>query len=534
MKVFMGYVTSSLSNEEHLGTASIAAYLEKNSIDVLLREIIYNPEAIDTDKMLEELPEDAKIFGFPLFSTNAQVIYQLAYAIKKKYENSMIFVGGRLATDAYDYVFHDCKSIDFVVLGDGEIPVLQVVHTLENNGDISELPNIVTRDEKSPETKVPYIVDIKELPWVSRQYLEQMLELGTGTARLTTTRGCCGNCSFCSFNSYTKVQKTARWQGRDIEDVFEEVVYIYKKYGVRSFSINDGSFEDPGSLGKQRIKDFCNLVLSYPVTFHFWCFLRAETFSEDDIELIKLMKKAGFSEVFIGVEAGNESDLAVYRKRASLEDNRRAIRLFEECGINVLFGFIMFNPFSTLSTLRENYEFLVEHNNWRPHAFAGKVAIFYKTELHAMCEKEGLLTDDFSYINTMAYNFKDSEADRLWRFVEENLLQSIVFTKYDLDLFYFNNFINDMAALFPKEMEKFIPKYKQIMREFAYIQARYFKIIYVDLNFEKALSEFKQFSNEMSKAIRKMNSFKISIIIKEPFRSFIQETVGESHKKVRR
>lgn len=534
MKVFMAYVTSSLSNEEHLGTASIAAYLEKNSIDVFLKEFIYDPKAIDIDKMLEQIPEDTRIFGFPLFSTNAQVIYQLTSAIKEKLKNSLVFVGGRLATDAYDHVFEDCKSIDFVVLGDGEIPVLQVVQTIENNEDISELPNIVTRYEKTPETKVPYIVDIKELPWVSRQYLEQMLELGTGTARLTTTRGCCGHCSFCSFNSYTKVRNVARWQGRDIEDVFEEVVSVYKKYGVRSFSINDGSFEDPGILGKQRLKDFCNLVINYPLTFHFWCFLRAETFSEEDIELIKLMKKAGFSEVFIGVEAGNESDLAVYRKRASLEDNRRAIRLFEECGINVLFGFIMFNPFSTLSTLKENYEFLVEHNNWRPHAFAGKVALFYKTELHIICEQEGLLTDDFSYINPMGYNFKDAEVDKLWRFMEENLLESVVFTKYDLDLFYFNNFFNDMVAIFPEEMEKYVLKYRQIMKEFAEIQARYFKIIYVDLDFNKALTEFEQFSNEMNQAIRKMNSFKISIIIKEPFRSFIQGTVGDAHKKIRR
>lgn len=530
IKVFMAYLTPDVSSEEHLGTASIAAYLEQHFVPVLLKRIPFEPENPNIEKMFQELPEDVKLFGFPLFNTNAEVIYRLAKKIKERDNECKIFVGGRLATDAYDLILNDCADIDFVVLGDGEVPVWKVVEAMEAGKNLSGLPSIVLQGQTKVEDKYPYIVDINEIPWVSRQYLEQIIELGSGTARLTTSRGCCANCSFCSFNSYSNKMKSKRWQGRDIKDIYHEVIDLYNRYGIRSFSFNDGSFEDPGKLGKERIREFCNLIIAYPVKFHFWCFLRAETFSEEEIELIKLMKRAGFSEVFIGVEAGNDADLKVYNKRATVEDNRRSIRLFEENDINVLFGFIMFNPFSTRDTLRKNYEFLIENNNWRPHAFAGKVALYYKTALQIRCENEGLLTEEFSYLNPMGYRFKDPDVFPLWDFIEKHLLSSIVFRKYDVDIFYFNNFFNDMVAIFPEEMLIYVPKYKKLMKDFAMVQAEYFKNLYVNYDLFTAKQQLEGFEHKMSSIIKAMNAFKLSIIVNEPFKSFIWEVLGRSKK----
>lgn len=531
IKVFMAYLTPGVSSEEHLGTASIAAYLEKHSVPVILKRIPFEPVNPDIEKMFLELPEDVKLFGFPLFNTNAEVIYHLAKKIKERDKECKIFVGGRLATDAYDLVLKDCEDIDFIVLGDGEVPVWKVVEAMEAGEDLGGLPSIVLQGQAGAEDKCPYIVDIKEMPWVSRQYLKQIIELGSGTARLTASRGCCANCSFCSFNSYSNKMKSRRWQGREIQDIYNEVIDIYSRFGIRSFTFNDGSFEDPGKLGKERIREFCNLIMAYPVKFHFWCFLRAETFREEDTELIKLMKKAGFSEVFIGVEAGNDADLKVYNKRATMEDNRRSIRLFEDNDINVLFGFIMFNPFSTRDSLRENYEFLVENNNWRPHAFAGKVALFYKTALHIRCENEGLLTENFSYLNPMGYRFKDPDIIPLWDFIENHLLNSIVFQKYDVDIFYFNNFFNDMVAIFPEEMTAFVPRYKKLMKDFAAVQAEYFKNLYVDYDLVNARQQLEGFEHKMSSIIKAMNAFKLSIIVNEPFKSFIWEVLGGTNKE---
>lgn len=39
------------------------------------------------------------------------------------------------------------------------------------------------------------------------------------------------------------------------------------------------------------------------------------------------MAAAGFTMVYIGIESGNERDLEIYNKRASIEDNHNAISL---------------------------------------------------------------------------------------------------------------------------------------------------------------------------------------------------------------
>src|SRR5690606_15468610 len=123
---------------------------------------------------------------------------------------------------------------------------------------------------------------------------------------------------------------------------------IYNEFGIRSFTFNDGSFEDPGQLGKQRILDFCNAVVSHDTEpFSFWCFIRADSFCENDLSLIQLMRKSGFTQVYIGIEAASPEDLKLYGKNATPLDNERSIQLFKKCDIDVQTGFMIINPFST-------------------------------------------------------------------------------------------------------------------------------------------------------------------------------------------
>lgn len=65
------------------------------------------------------------------------------------------------------------------------------------------------------------------------------------------------------------------------------------------------------------------MLIAYPVSF-FRCFFRAETFSKEDPELISLMRKAGFSIVYLGIESGCDAGLKVYHKRAIVHDNVNA------------------------------------------------------------------------------------------------------------------------------------------------------------------------------------------------------------------
>lgn len=519
MKVLFIYLTTNPLGEEHLGTASIASYLKQHNIEAELKLIVYDPKNYDTENITKNIPP-SDIIGFPIFSTNAPIIYDLSKSLKKRYPEVLISVGGPLATDAADEILRDCQDIDFITLGDGEETYLRLSEAIKSNLDIETIPHILFRNDKFKVGKTPYVIEIEELPWVSRQYLKQVLKRGFITARLTAARGCCANCSFCSHNSYTKGTKKI-WRGRCITDVFDEAVHLYKEYGIQSFTFNDGSFEDPGNLGKERIKTFCDLVISSGYHFHFSAFLRADTFSVDEVQLIKRMKEAGFTRVFIGIESQNETDLKFYNKRATTQQNLDSIDLFKSCGISVIPGFMLFNPVSTLNSLKENYIFLKDIKLWRPNLFVSKLEIYYKTDMYYKCRELSVLNDNYSYLNPGAYRFIDDDVAMIWEFIEDNLIDSIVFTQYDRVIYNFHNYLCSILPLFPNDVEVYFDQLHVILSDVSTVLMTYFFDLYYIQDFRKAKENIPILEQNMSDLVLKIQSLKTKLMLHKSIRSFM-------------
>lgn len=518
MRVLFAYLTNNPYGEEHLGTASIASYLEKQNYEVILKLVIYKPNEYNIERIVDDLPQ-VDIIGFPIFTINARVIFELCKKIKEKFPQTLVTVGGPLATDAAREILEDCKDIDLVVLGDGEETYCELAEAIEKGKDYSSMEHVLVQNDKDASNKVPFITDIANKPWVSRQYLEQVISRGFMTARLTTARGCCSSCAFCSHNSYTRGTNKV-WRGRDIEDVYKEIIYLYEKYGIQSFSINDGSFEDPGRVGKERVKKFCNLIINSGLKFHFWSFLRAETFNEADLQLVQAMRQAGFTTVFIGVESQNIDDLTFYHKRATPQDNIRALELFKNCGINVIYGFILFNPRSDKISLKENYKFLKSIECWRPHVFVSRLDIYYKTQMHKQCRELGVLTSDFNYLNSTAYRFIDDEVNEIWKFIEENLLDSIIFSKYDAIIFNFNNYLYSLLAFMPNEIDVFLEQFNLIAKRISNCLVEYFYNLYDEKNLEKAKKDIPIFESNMEKYVREVEDLKLKMLRRNLIKQF--------------
>jgi radical SAM superfamily enzyme YgiQ (UPF0313 family) len=521
--IFCELVTNKRTPEEHMGTAYIAAYLEKMSIPSKCLIIRYDEDHIEYDAMLEQIDSEYDVYGLPLYDTTAEIVYEFCRKLKENNPNCKILVGGHLASTAYDLVFQDCSAIDFAILGFGEIPTYQIINALKNNTDISEIDSVIVRGAKNNNQKKPAMIDIKEIPWASRQYLERTIKAGSGSARICTSRGCVANCSFCSYNNYHNTSGGMRWQGRDMKDVYNEIIYLYETYGIRGFGINDGSFEDPESYGKDRIRELCELLLEYPVKFYFWYFLRAETFHEEDAELIQLMKKAGLAEAYIGIEAGNEQDLKLYKKRATTEDNRRCLKLFADNGVNVLLGFIMFNPFSTRETLKQNYDFLCSVNNWRAYAYVHKLTLYYDTTLYHKCKEAGLIGDRYSYLKPDNYDFVDKDAARIWEFVEKEFRTSVIMRHYDTDLYFLDIFYHNISSVYTDIKTKHHAKYTDLIDTMAYELQAFFKIVFVDYDLYKAKSELKILEEKFKNIMNGLYDLRYRILLNKSVKSYVSD-----------
>lgn len=513
MSVVLVNVANGPSNVlENLGIGAIASFLRKNNIEptiCYLGDTLLETEA-------NKLPLKNNLFGFSMVYTNVDFIFLLAKYIKMKNPNASVFVGGRLATDAATEILNDCEYIDFVVSGFGEQPVFEVINAINSGNDISDISGIVTR-LKDNGHKMSTNVNINNLPWPSRDYLE--LFPNNVVARINASIGCCGSCTFCSVNSfYSKDIK--RWQGREMEDVFNEIRLLHENYGIRMFIFNDGSLEDPGVLGKSRIERLCDLIIEYKQKLSFRCYLRAETFSECDIPLIKKMRKAGFTQVFIGIESGSTQDLILFNKKATINDNHRAIKLFEDNGINVIMGFIPIHSLSNGDTLKENFNFLYEHKAYDLLNYATPLEVYYGTPIHKELEKQGLIHSDFSYKNPHAYVFKDYIVENVYEFINKHIGKDSNIIKDAYEFAGIVHTFNGLTALYPDEIVGFQEELKEIKIKLHKLISDFFRHIYIDNDLDFAYKNVTDFQEKLNALYQSAGLINLRLIKKKPFRSF--------------
>lgn len=509
---------------ENLGIESIAAYLRKNEIDVSL-VLIDQLRDKDEYSIMGKIPKNSDFYGFSLFHTNAIVIYNIAKSIKSINPTCKLFVGGYLATDAYNMILEDCLEIDFIVLGDGEYPILDAINAISRKDTIDTHASIVTRTSKDLLKKAAK-VDINKIPWPSRDYLIESIKRKYYIARISSSRGCCRNCSFCSCNDYSKSNHTETWRGRDVQDVFNEMCYIYDKYNISNFAFSDGSFEDPGEYGKTRIRNLCNLLINHKTKFYIWCFVRAETFTNSDLELIELMREAGIYHVFLGIDAGNTKDLVIYNKKATMDDNRRSLHLFRSNGIETTAGFIMLNPLSSKESLKENYNFLIEQKICYITSYISCLEVYYNTGIYNTLKDIGFLKQEYSYIRPMEYIFEDDYVSQIYNFINEK----IHFSKIIKEDGNFRDFVDLLAKLkleFRDELSLYLLEFSLIEDCLLNELKEFFMILYVDFDIILAQQRFIEFEDRMIILYNRCKILRAKLIKKDLFKEFLLSMVTQ-------
>jgi hypothetical protein len=77
-----------------------------------------------------------------------------------------------------------------------------------------------------------------------------------------------------------------------------------------------------------------------------------------DSDILDGMLEHGLIGVYLGVESGNQRGLRTLNKLVSVEQNLNAIDLLKRYDVAMAIGFMLFDPSSTITTVRENINFL--------------------------------------------------------------------------------------------------------------------------------------------------------------------------------
>lgn len=396
---------------EEIGICSIAAVLEKDGFDVRL--VNSTRRYLNYDQIYEYKPD---IIGVPMYSTTESVVFEVCKTIKQHLNETVFLIGGYWPTLYGKELLEKYGIYDYAMLGEGEIAFRNFANAFENKEDLSGVKGLVLRKNgtviKNDREKL--IENLDELPFARRDLL------GNNKLRyayISTSRGCFGNCSFCWHQNFWGSDAHNRWRGRSPGNVVAEIKEIVEKYHVNRFWFIDDSFEDYGAGDQNRMWEIAQRIVDTGLDITYETYFRSEVYKRFDDEKMKLIKDSGLVGMVVGTESGNEEDLKLYRKIATVDDNLNCIEYFRKNDIAVDIGFINFNPYSTFKKLRENTDFL-EKTCFASvlYYLVERCGITQYSPIYYKVKRDGLLIESDD-IGCFSYNYVNEDIGKLSNFL---------------------------------------------------------------------------------------------------------------------
>ncbi len=337
-----------------LGLAYLAAVLEQEGHDVRAFDFGLDPEA-----PLEEDAQRVSAFDPHLVGITAMtIVYHSVLdtaALLKAHLGRPIVIGGPHATLFPERILEDTPVIDYVVRGEGEETILELVRALEGrNGELSSVRGLTYRFRGQPVSNPDrdLIQDLNGLPFPARHLFElERYGLRTPEGRpmftVLSSRGCPYNCAYC-FKGI--VGRTYRQRSPD--NIIAELRQVIDRYGVRDFYFVDDLF----TLDARRLAALTEQLIDSKLDVRWQCLARVDRVNE---EILHQMYAAGCRRIHYGIESGNEQILKRIGKGFTLEQVRRAVRWTGEAGIQTKGYFMMGLPGDTEETMKQTVDLAV-------------------------------------------------------------------------------------------------------------------------------------------------------------------------------
>ena len=389
-------------------------YIKKftSNVDVFRYDyVIDDPESAEfNDYMSYDL------VGFQLTYPNAPIIVKLLEKWEDEKKRPFTIAGGVLASAIAIELVQRYPLIDAVVVAEGEEPLVYLTKYLSGEVLMKDVPGIAYLNDQGEAVYNPGIrpIDFDQTTIPRRDFLRGMPpdEVRRTSIRIQSARGCLGGCTFCQNSYKNRLDKisTKRWRGMSPERLIEEIEYLYHTFGVRIINFVDPSFEDPGKKGKQRIEKIANLLLKRDLRISFKVNMRAETFSDSDMDLLWLLKKAGMDIIILGIEACTDEELKIFGKNADIDTITRAYwRLNNMDCFNLFIGYMPIYPYATLASLHQSYDYL--HSLGLSYAFnIFRCALIplRGTAIYDRTIADGLITNPDDILAIPEYKFVDN------------------------------------------------------------------------------------------------------------------------------
>jgi len=396
-------------NQGNLGIGYLASVLRQASYTVRVFDFETDPREI----LNAALSSRPLLIGFSLiFQFYIERFRALMVLLREHGIDCHFVMGGHFPSLSYRQTLELVPELDSVARFEGEITLLELADCLSRNENWRTVEGLAHRRGSeivsNPLRKL--IEDLDRLPYPARDF-EPMSTLGHAIVPLLASRGCARTCSFCSIQTFYRAAPGKIVRTRKPASVVEEMVSLHRERGTTIFLFQDDDFPLFGAVWRRWASDFVTeLHRSGLVNHVIWKMnCRADAVDRD---LFLSLRGAGLYFVYMGLESGNEEGLKTLHKQITVEQNLRAVEVLKSIGLVFEYGFMLFDPSSTFSSVRTNLDFL------RQIVGDGSTAVTFcrmlpydGTPIKDELERTGRLLGDISNPN---YQFFDAKLNEFY------------------------------------------------------------------------------------------------------------------------
>jgi radical SAM superfamily enzyme YgiQ (UPF0313 family) len=382
---------------ESLGIAYIAATLRAAGHEVtLISSALRCLSVRATVRAIRKAGPQA--IGISVLEVHAKRALTLVDALRDAGSEAHITLGGHFSTFNHKKLLRRYEGVDSIVRGEGERTFLELVDRLSRSEPLGctvhkKVQLSCTVQVGAVQKKVPdykkvqldgieglsfreggeiqvnppraLIEDLDALPFPARDFAPLVLRQHSALS-ISASRGCYANCAFCSIRAFYDQAPGPKWRTRSPERVVDEMEDLVNRFGPSlsrgspkkgssTLQFIDDQFVGPGEKGKAWAVQLGEELLRRKLGVPFTCSCRV---NDIDPDLFGLLKEAGLTRVFIGIESGTERGLLTFNKRTTIAQNVNALATLDKLGIGYKIGFIFFDPYTTFGEVKQKLRFL--------------------------------------------------------------------------------------------------------------------------------------------------------------------------------
>lgn len=313
-----------------LSVRSICSYVKsKGDFDISCRELTVNDEYFYILKSI--VKESPDLIGFSTYIWNIELIKKLIPDVKNLLPDSVIFLGGP-EVSYNESIFSEIKDIDFVIKGEGELPVYNYLCGK------THAQGIWYKGEKSD--FAPNL-DLEDIPFVYSR--EELYSNSNKAIYYETSRGCPFKCAFC-ISSLTKGVRTL-----PLDRVFNEID-IFIESGVKRVKLVDRTF----NFDKERTKKILRYITekSKNTCFHFE--IGADLLDDELIDIINNAKR-DVIQFEAGIQSTNGETLLLCDRATDMERLKKNLKALCNSKIRIHLDLIAGLPKEDFSTFKKSF-----------------------------------------------------------------------------------------------------------------------------------------------------------------------------------